>query len=128
MKRSMPAADITDEEPVLDASKLMRMRSYLDADGFREVIAEFETGIRQRLLNLEALDLGPSQIEAICHDLITFSGTLGMTELTLAAEQLREHARRHARADVVSAQMEMRSAGDRAIAALNDYMGALGGE
>jgi hypothetical protein len=121
----MPEVAITDEQLVLDASKLMRMRSYLDLDGFRDVIAEFETGIRQHLLNLESLDLSPSQIEAICHDLINFSGTLGLCELSLAAERLREHARRRARADLVSAQVEMRSVGVRAIAALNDYMGAV---
>lgn len=124
----MHEAAITDDEPVLDSSKLMRMRSYLDMEGFRDVIAEFETGIRQRLLNLESLELAPSQIEAICHDLINFTGTLGLCELTSAAERLRDHARRRERADMVSAQVEMRRAGDRAIAALKAYMGAPGGE
>ncbi|HET6389250.1 hypothetical protein [Hyphomicrobium sp.] len=121
----MPAAEITHNEPALDSGKLMRMRSYLDTASFREVIAEFETGIRQRLLNLEALDLTPSQIDAICHDLINFSGTLGLCELASAAEQLREHARRQARADLVSAQVAMRPVGDRAVATLQNYMEAL---
>lgn len=126
MKSPMSEAVITDEGPVLDANKLLRMRGYLDMAGFRDIIGEFETGIRQRLLNLESLELSPSQIEAICHDLINFSGTLGMYELRSAAEKLRDHARRQARAGVVSAQLDMRSAGERAIAALNTFMGGAG--
>jgi len=126
MKSPMSEAVITDEGPVLDANKLLRMRGYLDMAGFRSIIGEFETGIRQRLVNLESLELSPSQIEAICHDLINFSGTLGMYELMSAAERLREYARRHARADVVSAQMDLRSAGGRAIAALDAFMGDAG--
>lgn len=122
----MLEALIIDEGKVLDAGKLLRMRGYLDLDGFREIIGEFETAIEQRLLNLQSLDLSPSQIDAICHDLINFSGTLGMHELMLAAEKLREHARHHARADMLSAQMEMKGVGERAMAALRAYMGVAG--
>ncbi|WP_045835466.1 hypothetical protein [Hyphomicrobium sp. 99] len=127
MKSPIPEAVFTDEGPVLDANKLLRMRGYLDMEGFREIIGEFETGIRQQLVNLGSLELSPSQIEAICHDLINFSGTLGMCELMSSAERLREFARRNARADVVTAQMELRRAGDRAVAALNAYMGGVDG-
>jgi hypothetical protein len=122
MMSPMLEALISNEGQVLDTSKLLRMRGYLDMDGFREIIGDFDTGIRQRLLNLESLELSPSQIEAICHDLINFSGTLGMCELMSAAERLRDYARRRARADMISTQTEMRGAGDRAMTALRNYM------
>ncbi|WP_339085318.1 hypothetical protein [Hyphomicrobium sp. ghe19] len=115
---------IIDEGTVLDAGKLLRMRGYLDLVGFRDIIGEFETAIEQRLLNLQSLELSPSQIEAICHDLINFTGTLGMCQLMSAAERLRECARHHARAEMLSAQVEMKYAGERAMAALRAYMEA----
>lgn len=122
MKSPMLEVLTIDDGKVLDARKLLRMRGYLDMDGFREIIGEFETVIRQRLLNLESLELSPLQIEAICHDLINFSGTLGMCELMSAAEKLRDYARHRARADMVSVKMEMKGAGERAMAALEAYM------
>ena len=115
---------IIDEGTVLDAGKLLRMRGYLDLVSFRDIISEFETAIEQRLLNLQSLELSPSQIEAICHDLINFTGTLGMSQLMSAAENLREFARHHARADMLSAQVEMKYAGERAMAALRAYVEA----
>jgi hypothetical protein len=122
----MVEALISSEGKVLDAGKLLRMRGYLDLTSFRDIIGEFEIAIEQRLLNLQSLELSPSQIEAICHDLITFTGTLGMCQVMSVAEKLREFARQHAQADMLSAQADMKSAGERAMAALRAYMEGAG--
>lgn len=106
---------------VLDARKLMRMRGYLDDASFQEIISEFEQALRQRLGNLARVPLQSSDIEALCHDLLNISGTLGMCELISASERLRESARLKRQSDITFNRMEALTAGERALVALYNY-------
>jgi hypothetical protein len=106
---------------VLDIRKLIRMRGYLDNVNFLEIIGDFEQALRQRLANLAQLPLQCSEIDAICHDLMNISGTLGMCELMSASERLRESARHKRQSDITFNRMEALTAGERALIALHKY-------
>jgi hypothetical protein len=111
---------------ILDVRKLMRMRSYLDAASFLEIIEDFEVALRERLSRLRCTALEPTQIAGICHDLLNISGTLGMCELMSANECLREAIHR-AGVKTDSNRTQVLKAGDRALAALENHKAEVGG-
>ena len=106
---------------VFDRRNLLRMQGYLDPASFREIIEEFGAALKGRLRDLDQPDSSPAEIDAICHDVLNFAGTLGLFELKAAAERLSGMVN-HNMSNIESAILDVRVAGARALLILVDYL------
>lgn len=108
---------------VFDRRNLLRMQGYLDPASFREIIEEFSTALERRLRDLDQSNPSTADIDAVCHDLLNFAGTLGLFELKAAAEHLSGTVN-HDMSNPETAISDVRIAGARALLILVDYLNA----
>jgi hypothetical protein len=108
---------------VFDRRNLLRMQGYLDPASFRQIIEEFSGALEGRLRDLDQLNLSRADIDAVCHDLLNFAGTLGLFELKAAAEHLLGTVN-HDISNSETAISDVRITGARALLILADYLNA----
>jgi hypothetical protein len=108
---------------VLDSRSLLRMQDYLNAAGFREIVDDFKFALEQRLADLDMPGLSAEKFDHVCHDILNLAGTLGLSELRVAAERL-SNLNVHDRLPIEHATADVRNAGARALSALSEYINA----
>ena len=108
---------------VLDVGRLLRMRDYLDAGTFLDIVEEYKLRLQSLLNELDCAKNSPVDLRRIGHDLINVAGTLGMSELMLAGERLTHVIRsgRHFETLTYLAE-DIMAAGARALYAIEKYL------
>jgi HPt (histidine-containing phosphotransfer) domain-containing protein len=110
---------------VLDVGRLLRMRDYLDANAFLDIVEEYKSRLQSLLneLDCKSTKNSPVDLRRISHDLVNVAGTLGMSELVLASEQLMHLIRSERHLETLTYLAEdIIAAGARALCAIEKYL------